>query len=215
MSNSLDYDDRTDSGTFVAECALIRIYISGFFQDLDLEITHISGDLLNFAVNHELDLVCLETSTIFGVRMHWEQSRVGKVSESWIIWPPMEGDRSTRMTSKPGVARSKGGLDTGDAAADHQGSTGDRNADGLQGFILVDRLHRAVGDLPALCRGLVLVFVDPAALFADVGDLTLKFVDPGCFGGIAEGGFVESGGTAGHHDVVQFLFFDGINRSVF
>ena len=36
-----------------------------------------------------------------------EQSRVGKVSESWIIWPPMEGDLSTRMTSKPLLAMSR------------------------------------------------------------------------------------------------------------
>lgn len=40
----------------------------------------------------------LATSTILGVMMHWEQSRVGKVSESWAMCPPMEGSRSTSTT---------------------------------------------------------------------------------------------------------------------
>ena len=48
----------------------------------------------------------LATSTIFGVMMHWEQSSVGKVSESMAMWPPMEGSRSTRMTWWPQSAMS-------------------------------------------------------------------------------------------------------------
>ncbi len=43
-------------------------------------------------------LGCLPASTILGVRMHWEQSRVGKVSDSWAMCPPMDGSRSTKMT---------------------------------------------------------------------------------------------------------------------
>ena len=38
--------------------------------------------------------------------MHWEQSRVGKVSLNWLMCPPMEGSFSTRMTSAPPSARS-------------------------------------------------------------------------------------------------------------
>ena len=41
-----------------------------------------------------------------GVRMHCEQSSVGKVSESWLMWPPMEGSLSTRITSWPPSAMS-------------------------------------------------------------------------------------------------------------
>ncbi len=37
-------------------------------------------------------------STIKGVRMHWEQSRVGKVSERRAMWPPRDGSRSTSTT---------------------------------------------------------------------------------------------------------------------
>ena len=48
----------------------------------------------------------LETSTIFGERMHCEQSSVGKVSDSWIMWPPMVGSFSTSTTSRPALARS-------------------------------------------------------------------------------------------------------------
>ena len=48
----------------------------------------------------------MAASTIFGVMMHWEQSSVGKVSESWAMWPPMEGSRSTRSTWWPQSAMS-------------------------------------------------------------------------------------------------------------
>ena len=42
-----------------------------------------------------------------GVRMHCEQSSVGKVSLSWLMWPPMEASFSTRMTSWPPSAMSR------------------------------------------------------------------------------------------------------------
>ena len=51
-------------------------------------------------------LGCWAASTILGVRMHWEQSSVGKVSESWPMWPPMEGAFSTRTTWWPPSAMS-------------------------------------------------------------------------------------------------------------
>ncbi len=38
--------------------------------------------------------------------MHCEQSRVGKVSESWLMWPPIEDSFSTSTTSAPPSARS-------------------------------------------------------------------------------------------------------------
>ena len=41
-----------------------------------------------------------------GVRMHCEQSSVGKVSESWLMWPPIEGSFSTSTTSWPPSAMS-------------------------------------------------------------------------------------------------------------
>src|SRR5665647_1413045 len=41
---------------------------------------------------------CCATSTMRGVRMHCEQSSVGKVSESCDMCPPMEGVFSTMMT---------------------------------------------------------------------------------------------------------------------
>ena len=38
-------------------------------------------------------------STILGVRIQAEQSRVGKVLSSWAMRPPMVGDFSTMSTS--------------------------------------------------------------------------------------------------------------------
>ena len=42
---------------------------------------------------------CAEASTIFGVRIHAEQSSVGNVLSSWDILPPMLGVFSTMSTS--------------------------------------------------------------------------------------------------------------------
>ena len=52
-------------------------------------------------------LGCWATSTMRGVRMHCEQSRVGKVSDSCDMWPPMEGSLSTRITLWPALAMSR------------------------------------------------------------------------------------------------------------
>ncbi len=49
---------------------------------------------------------CCAASTIFGVRMHCEQSSVGNVSESCAMCPPIDGDFSTRTTSYPEFAMS-------------------------------------------------------------------------------------------------------------
>ena len=46
------------------------------------------------------------TSTMRGVRMHCEQSSVGKVSESWLMCPPIDGLFSTSTTSWPASAMS-------------------------------------------------------------------------------------------------------------
>src|SRR5208283_4251395 len=47
---------------------------------------------------------CCPTSTMRGVRIHCEQSSVGKVSDSPAILPPTEGSRSTITTSYPASA---------------------------------------------------------------------------------------------------------------
>ena len=65
-------------------------------------------------------LGCCPVSTVRGVSVHWAQSSVGKVSESWSIRPPTEGSRSTRTTSLPRVGEVQGGRDPGDAAADDE-----------------------------------------------------------------------------------------------
>jgi len=41
-----------------------------------------------------------------GVKMHWLQSSVGKVSDSWLMCPPIEGSFSTSTTSPPPSAMS-------------------------------------------------------------------------------------------------------------
>jgi hypothetical protein len=47
-----------------------------------------------------------DTSTMSGVRMHWEQSSVGKVSDRRAMLPPSDGSRSTSTTGKPALAMS-------------------------------------------------------------------------------------------------------------
>src|SRR5208337_1532198 len=53
-----------------------------------------------------LIFACLWTSTIFGERMHIEQSLVGNVLSSCAMWPPIVGSRSIRWTTIPWFARS-------------------------------------------------------------------------------------------------------------
>ena len=65
-------------------------------------------------------LGCWDASTMRGVRMHCEQSSVGKVSLSWLMWPPMDGfllDQDDLVAAVGDVERR---LDAGDAAADDQ-----------------------------------------------------------------------------------------------
>ncbi len=63
---------------------------------------------------------CSLTAVILGVRMQAAQSSVGKVLSNMAMCPPIDGSRSTRITSLPASARVKRGLDSGDAAADDQ-----------------------------------------------------------------------------------------------
>ena len=51
-------------------------------------------------------LGCWYASTMRGVRMHCEQSSVGNVSLSWLMWPPMDASFSMRTTSWPPSAMS-------------------------------------------------------------------------------------------------------------
>ena len=50
---------------------------------------------------------CCATSTIFGVRIHAAQSRVGKVLSSCAIFPPIVGFVSTMSTGNPASAMSR------------------------------------------------------------------------------------------------------------
>ena len=74
---------------YLLEVANIREHSSWVHQKDKKAATEKASDLIRMAV---------ATSTIFGVRIHWEQSSVGKVSSSWAMRPPMDGLFSTRVT---------------------------------------------------------------------------------------------------------------------
>ena len=85
-----------------------------FWHAADLSLYDaLYGTICAYAVQHFTTSAALifpqttATSTIFGVRMQAEQSRVGKVLSSWAIRPPMLGSLSTRSTSKPAPAISR------------------------------------------------------------------------------------------------------------
>ena len=106
-----------------------------------------------------------------GVRMHCEQSSVGKVSESWLMWPPIDGVLLDQHDLVAAVGDVERRLDAGDAAADDQGALGHRDADRLQRLVVLDLLDDGAGDVDRLGGRLAAVVVDPGAVLADVGHL--------------------------------------------
>ena len=63
----------------------------------------------------------------------------------------------------------EGGLDAGDAAADDEGAFGNRDGDGREDAVFLDPLDHHGDDFDGFGCGFFDVFVDPGAVFADVG----------------------------------------------
>ena len=119
------------------------------------------------------------------------------------MWPPIDGSRSTRITSRPASARVRAASNAGDAAADDHRPGNDPHELPLQRLVLghaADR-RRHVGF--GLLQRLLLVLGDPGHLLADVGHLHQEAVQAGVLGGPAEGGLVQVRRAGGHHDPVQ------------
>ena len=113
----------------------------------------------------------LATSTIFGVMMHWEQSSVGKVSESWAMWPPMEGSRSTSSTWWPQSAMSSAAWMPAMPPPMTSARLVTGTVIGDQLFVLLDPLDHEPHDVGRLGGRFFPVLVDPGAVLADVGHL--------------------------------------------
>ena len=122
-----------------------------------------------------------------GVRMHCEQSSVGKVSERPAILPPIEGSRSTSTTSQPPSAMSSAAW----MPATPPPITRARRVTGMRigssGVVLTHLGHDHQSyQIDGLLGGLVLVVMDPRAVLADVGHLDHVGVQPFALGRLAE-----------------------------
>ena len=155
----------------------------------------------------------LATSTIFGVMMHCEQSRVGKVSESWAMCPPIDGSRSTSTTWWPQSAMSRAAWIPAMPPPMTSAALGDRHADRLQLAVVLHPLDQHVHDVDGLGRRLVAILVHPGAVFADVGHLAEERVEPGLLGGLAEGLLVHARAAGRHHHAVQPVLGDAFFSS--
>ncbi len=137
--------------------------------------------------------------------MHWEQSRVGKVSESWAMWPPMEGSRSTRTTWWPQSAMSRAAWMPAMPPPMTSARLVTGTVIGCELFVHLHPLDEHGDDFGRLGGGFFLVFMDPGAVLADVGHLAQVGVEAGGFGGFAEGLFVHPGGAGGNDDAVELM----------
>ena len=143
------------------------------------------------------------TAVILGVRMQAAQSSVGKVLSNIAMWPPIDGSRSTRITSLPASARvsaaSMPAMPPPTTIARGTIRTNCRCKRLVPGHAADGRGQVGLG----LLQGLLLVLGDPGDLLADVGHLHQEAVQAGVLGGAAEGGLVQVRRAGGHHDPVQ------------
>jgi hypothetical protein len=197
-----------DLGALVAEDAFVGVDVGRLLEDSYLEVPHVAADLLDFAVDHELDL------GVLGDLDHLRgQDALGAVEggEGLRELDHVPADRGLPLDENDLVAavgEIEGRLDAGDASAYDQGAVVDGEGQRLEILVSADPLHGAFGDLLRLFRPLRLVLVNPAALLADIGDFALELVDAGPLGGIAESLLVEIGAAAGDDDAVELLLLD-------
>ena len=88
--------DRTDIHTIIACSTGFFIYIARFLPTVTLKLPMNPSTFSTSLLLNRVMFLWLPTSTIFGVRIQAEQSRVGKVLSNCAICPPMEGSFSTR-----------------------------------------------------------------------------------------------------------------------
>ena len=143
-----------------------------------------------------------------GVRMQAAQSSVGKVLSNMAMCPPIDGSRSTRITSLPASARVKAAWMPAMPPPTTIARGTIRTNCRCSGSWPATR-RMAAGQVGLrLGQGVRLVFRDPRHLLADVAHLHQEAVQAGVLGGAAEGGLVQVRRAGRHHDAGQAVLGD-------
>src|SRR6185369_6834520 len=173
--------------------AFVHVDASGLLLDGDLEVADVAVDVLDFRVGMQGDVGVVGDVDHFGghdalgaVKRGEGLGQLGHVAADGGF--PFDEDDVV-----PAVGNVEGGLDAGDAAADDEGPFGDRYGDRLELFVHLDPLEEHGDDFGGFLGGLFFVFVDPGAVFADVGHLDEVGVQASCLGRFPEGLFVHPG----------------------
>src|SRR6185369_4218989 len=194
--------------------ALVHVDAAGLLLDGDLEVADVAVDVLDFRVGMQGDVGVVGDVDHFGghdalgaVKRGEGLGQLGHVAADG--WFPFDEDDVVAA-----VGDVEGGLDAGDAAADDESPFGDRYGDRLELLVHLDPLDEHGDDFGGLGGGFFLVFVDPGAVFADVGHLDEVGVQTRCLGSLPEGLFVHPGGAGGYDDAVEVVVGDGFFEEV-
>jgi hypothetical protein len=193
-----------------AAVAEVLVHRAGFLADRHGEVADVAVDLLDLAPGVELDVGVL-------VRLDhaWREDALRAVErgEGLAELAHVATDRGLLLDENDLVAAVgdvERCLDAGDAAADHEGALGDGDADALQRPVVLDLLDDRAGDVDGFRGGLAAVFMDPAAVLADVGHLAEVRVEAGLVTGAAERLLVHVRRARSDHDAGEVVLFDGL-----
>ena len=146
-----------------------------------------------------------------GVRMHCEQSSVGKVSESCAMWPPMDGISFDQNDLVAAVGDIERGLDAGDAAADDQSpSCVIGTLIGIRGRLRFTFSTMTRTRSMALAGRLGFSSCTHEQCSRMLAISQRNGLNAGFGGGAAEGRFVHARRTGGDNHAGQLLLFDGV-----
>ena len=194
--------------------AFVFIDGAGPFLDRDLEVADVTFDEFDLGVGVELDLGVVGNVDHFGGHdaLGTVQGREGLGELGHVA-----ADGGLALDQDDFVAAVgdvEGRLDAGDAAADDEGSLGDRYGDGRKDAVLLDPLDHHADDLGSLDGGFFPVLMNPGAMFTDVGHFAEEWVQAGRFDGFTEGALVHARGTGRDDYVGEFLLLDGFLEQV-
>ena len=108
-----------------------------------------------------------------------------------------------------GAGDIQGRLHAGDAAADHQGVGIDRECAREERTLIRDPHQTGPDQDDRLCRGLILAFRHPGAVFPDTDHVEGPIgIQPRPLAGGPEGLFMHAGRAGGHHHMGEILILD-------
>ena len=196
----LDADAATRAG--------IVIHAPGFLADGDLEVAHGSFDGFHFGICQQGDVLVLAR---FGHLGRQNARRAVQCRERLVELGHVAADRRgafDQVDVVAGVRQLQRGLQTGNAAADHERLRIDVDVGRLQRLLELDPLDSRRHQRFGLERGRLDIFVHPRTVFADVGHVQQVRIETRVGAGPPERLLMQVGAAGGHDDPCQPFLLD-------